>query len=235
MFFDKVLIIVRHGNTFREGEVSFRVGARTDLRLVEEYRSLAAARVIGAYNFVPTQVFAAPLLRTRQTAELIVRGLGLGVPILDAAEFTEVDYGVDEGRTEEEVMKRLGTFYLGEGADLDAVMCRGREEIERWNVEGVVPVGWRVDVGKIISDWRRFAGGIANGETVVVVSSNGIIRFAPYILDVDDCENFCKNHNLKITTAGVCIFVQKNNKWKITHWNIKPPIEKLLPEQQFNP
>jgi probable phosphoglycerate mutase len=227
MFFDKILIIVRHGNTFKEGETSHRVGARTDLPLVEELRSVIAGKLIGLRGLIPTQVFAAPLLRTKQTAELIVRELRLCCPIREAVEFTEVDYGVDEGRTEDEVMQRLGNFYLGKDAELEAVMRRGKEEIERWNVGGVVPIGWNVDVEKIIADWRNFANKIERGETVLVVSSNGIIRFAPYILDSGDFETFRKTHNLKVTTAGVCIFVQKNNKWNITDWNIKPTIENL--------
>ena len=33
------LVIVRHGNTFRAGETPTRVGARTDLPLVEEERA----------------------------------------------------------------------------------------------------------------------------------------------------------------------------------------------------
>jgi probable phosphoglycerate mutase len=222
MSIDKTLIIVRHGNTFKEGEVPRRVGSRTDLPLVEEYRSFMAAHVIGSRDLTPTKIYAAPLLRTKQTAELILRELGLCLPIHDAIEFTEVDYGVDENRTEEEVMRRLGIFYLGENATPNAINQRGKEEIDRWNEEGIVPIGWNVDVEKIIASWRNLANGIEKGETVLVVSSNGIIRFAPYILDPNDYKTFCSSHNLKVTTAGVCIFVQKNNKWEITDWNIKP-------------
>ena len=35
-------MIVRHGNTFRAGETPTRVGARTDLPLVEEERARSA-------------------------------------------------------------------------------------------------------------------------------------------------------------------------------------------------
>ncbi|MDR1478529.1 MAG: histidine phosphatase family protein [Planctomycetaceae bacterium] len=222
MFFDKTLIIVRHGNTFRAGEESRRVGARTDLPLVEELRSVVAAKIIKSRQLLPTKVFAAPLLRTMQTAELIVREIGVSCPIRAVSEFTEVDYGVDEGQTEEMVMRRLGIFYLGNDAKPESIMQRGKEEIERWNVDGTVPAGWNVDTDKIIANWRKFASEIGNGETILVVSSNGIIRFAPYILAQDDLENFRKTHNMKVTTAGVSIFVQKNNNWNITDWNIKP-------------
>jgi probable phosphoglycerate mutase len=227
MFSDKTLIIVRHGNTFRTGEEPRRVGARTDLPLVEELRSVMAARIIKSRCLLPTQVFAAPLLRTMQTAELIVREIGVSCPIRAASDFTEVDYGVDEGQTEEAVMRRLGIFYLGNNTEPDLIIQRGKEEIERWNIDGTVPAGWNVDVDKIIASWRKFASEIGGGETVLVVSSNGIIRFAPYILEPDNLELFRKTHNLKVTTAGISIFVQKNNSWNITDWNIKPIEENI--------
>ena len=40
------LVIVRHGNTFRAGETPTRVGARTDLPLVEEERARSAGRYL---------------------------------------------------------------------------------------------------------------------------------------------------------------------------------------------
>ena len=39
-------MIVRHGNTFRAGETPTRVGARTDLPLVEEERARSAGRYL---------------------------------------------------------------------------------------------------------------------------------------------------------------------------------------------
>jgi 2,3-bisphosphoglycerate-dependent phosphoglycerate mutase len=39
-------VIVRHGNTFRAGETPTRVGARTDLPLVEEERARSAGRYL---------------------------------------------------------------------------------------------------------------------------------------------------------------------------------------------
>ncbi|MDR2170064.1 MAG: histidine phosphatase family protein [Planctomycetaceae bacterium] len=224
----KTLIIVRHGNTFRVGEESRRIGCFSDFPLVESSRSITAARIIKSHRLVPDNVIAAPLLRTMLTAELIVRELGLDCPIHLDSNFLEIGYGLDEGRTESEVIRRLGTFYLGESAAPDLIMQRGKLEIERWDNDGIVPVGWKVDVAKIIAVWRNLADKIEEGTTSLVVSSNGIIRFAPHILEQNDLEIFKKNHNLKVTTAAVSILVQKNNKWNITDWNIKPSEENII-------
>ncbi|MDR2346505.1 MAG: histidine phosphatase family protein [Planctomycetaceae bacterium] len=260
MFFDKILIIVRHGNTFRPDEEPRRIGSRTDLPLVEETRSITAARIIKSRGLFPARVFAAPLLRTMQTAELIVNELGLNCTIQQIPEFTEIDYGPDENQTENNVIKRLGTFYLGRHADLNEIIQRGKDEIDNWNNNAAAPACWNVDTTKIIADWRNFTDKINKGETVLVVSSNGIIRFAPHILLPDDFEIFRNTHNLrqfvkttsaetqyqektkpnstanlnnlKVTTAGICIFVQKNNKWNITDWNIKPDLNFKIADNQ---
>ncbi|MDR2761500.1 MAG: histidine phosphatase family protein [Planctomycetaceae bacterium] len=218
----KTLIVVRHGNTFSPDEEPRRIGGRTDLPLVEESRSISAACVIRSRCLFPDRVFAAPLLRTMQTARLIVRELDLSCEIQSSEEFTEIDYGEDEGQTESEVIKRLGKFYLGEDAELELVKRRGVEAIEQWNLDAIPPAGWRVDVKKIIASWRYFAESISENETVLVVSSNGIIRFSPYILLKEDFESFSRTNNLKVTTGGICIFVQKNKTWTISDWNIRP-------------
>ncbi|MCF0233786.1 MAG: histidine phosphatase family protein, partial [Thermoguttaceae bacterium] len=62
----KTLIVARHGNTFNKGDVILRVGARTDLPLtatgVEQAKKIGA--ILAARGLVPTEIYAAPLLRT---------------------------------------------------------------------------------------------------------------------------------------------------------------------------
>ena len=66
------LIIARHGNTFKPGETPTRVGARTDLPLVEEARGRAIGRYLKNHDLIPDIVFSGPLKRQMQTAELAV-------------------------------------------------------------------------------------------------------------------------------------------------------------------
>ncbi len=222
------LIIVRHGNTFRPGEIPTRVGARTDLPLVEDARAKGAARVLRALGHIPDKVFAAPLKRTFETAELIVEELGLDLAVQPAPAFVEIDYGPDENQTEDQVRLRLGRHYMEqEGRNVaelpeERLLQRGEEALRLWNTQAVPPHGWRVDTGAIVAEWKTFADGIAQGESVLLVSSNGIIRFAPHLLPEKEYEHFLEQHDLKVTTGGVCVFAREQGDWRCLHWNLKP-------------
>jgi 2,3-bisphosphoglycerate-dependent phosphoglycerate mutase len=56
-------------------------------------------------------------------------------------------------------------------------------------------------------------------DCVMVVSSNGIIRFAPHILS--DFDGFAAKHPLKVSTGGVCVLSHDNGQWHVLGWNIK--------------
>ena len=199
----KTLIIARHGNTFRKGETPTRVGSRTDLELVEEERGRGIGLYLKKLGLTPTRILAAPLKRTMRTAELAAEELGNPCPVVADARFIEVDYGPDENRTEEEVVARLGA-----------------EAIELWNARAVVPDGWKVDVPRIIANWRELAAEVAEGEVLLCVSSNGTIRFAPHI--TGDYEGFCAAHDIKVPTGGVCVFTSGDGSaWTCTEWGAK--------------
>ncbi|MDR1044042.1 MAG: histidine phosphatase family protein [Candidatus Adiutrix sp.] len=223
----KHLIFARHGNTFRPGETARRVGRRTDPPLVETERGLSAGARLLAKGLKPDRIYAAPLQRTRQTAALILRKMSLDLEIQESEVFSEIDYGEDENKSEDQVIERLGRAALaGEGrlagAGPEDIILRGQKAVELWNSKAVPPPGWPVDPEKIIGDLRHFADGVNEGETVLAVSSNGIIRFTPHILRPGDCRAFTAAHNLKVATGGLCIFKYENGSWSVTDWNIKP-------------
>ncbi len=201
------LIIARHGNTFNKGETPTRVGARTDIPLVESGHE--QARFLGKYllsrNLIPDVTYAAPLKRTMETAEGALKEMNLAEAIEPLDIFTEIDYGPDENKTEEEVIARIG-----------------EEAISAWNKDATVPNGWKVDPKAIIKNWQDFADGLAKSEipTVLAVTSNGIARFAPYI--TGDFTAFSDAHDIKIGTGCVCIFTFAGTRWVCDGWNIKP-------------
>ena len=181
------LIIARHGNTFDKGDIVTRVGGRTDLPLVEKGREQAKA--IGRYlqknRLIPDVVYSSNLQRTYDTAKIAIQESGVTNPIFQLDIFNEIDYGPDENKPEEEVVARIG-----------------KEAIDAWDKDAIVPDGWKVDPEQLIKYWHDFADQIKahdDNETVLVVTSNGTARFAPYI--TEKYEDFIKTYTLKLSTA----------------------------------
>lgn len=202
------LLIARHGNTFGPGDVVTRVGGRTDLPLVTS--GLEQGRKLGVYlrdnNMLPDVVITSALKRAIQTAEQALVAAGIKRTIGHSHIFNEIDYGVDENRPEEEVKARVGEAAL-----------------KAWDESAIVPDGWNVNVPGLIKSWLGFGEMVADefkDKTTLVVTSNGIARFAPYI--TGDYEGFRKQYKLKISTGAVCVFVYDNNRWVVEGWNIKP-------------
>ena len=104
------LIIVRHGNTFNKGETPTRVGARTDLPLVDKGRKQAVAlgRYLKDHSLIPDAAYCSTLQRTQETAKIALSECGAKVPAYPLGIFDEVDYGPDENQTEETVINRIG-------------------------------------------------------------------------------------------------------------------------------
>jgi probable phosphoglycerate mutase len=202
------LIIARHGNTFEKGDIVTYVGARTDLPLTETGRE--QARSIGRYlkehKLIPDVVYASHLKRTQETAKLAVKESGVSNPVFALDIFNEIDYGPDENKTREDIIARIGEQALNE-----------------WDENNVPPPGWDVQPQRIIGHWQGFADQIAahdDNETVLVVTSNGIARFAPHL--TGDFATFRATHSPKLNTGSLSIFTYKNGKWHIQEWNLKP-------------
>jgi probable phosphoglycerate mutase len=222
----KTLVIVRHGNTFAPGQTPTRVGAKTDIPLVEEIKSKNAAKYLLNKNIIPDRIFAAPLKRTVQTANIIISEMKLNTAVIPDSSFTEIDYGEDENKTEEQARYRLGLEYvkknnLSMNISENEIMEYGKSVIDLWNAKAIVPSGWNVDVEKIIWSWKNLADSIADNETALICTSNGIIRFAPHILDKTEAKIFACKHSLKVATGSVSIFKISENVWKCMEWNTK--------------
>jgi 2,3-bisphosphoglycerate-dependent phosphoglycerate mutase len=201
------LIVARHGNTFGPGDVVTRVG-RTDLPLVAS--GLEQGRMMGRYlkaqGMLPDRIFTSKLQRTSQTAEQLQAETGSAIAVQRLDIFNEIDYGPDENKPEDAVIARLG-----------------EDALKAWDDNAAVPDGWNVDPQDIIRNWQDFAAGLLRdhaGQTVLVVTSNGIARFAPYL--TGDFESFRTKHKIKIATGALCIFEYLDGKWVCTGWNLKP-------------
>lgn len=204
------LLIARHGNTFSEGDILRRVGAGTDIPLVESGRRQAAllGQFLTKEKLIPDLVYSGHLQRAVQTAELALAAMPLPAALTAQQDdiFNEIDYGPDEGKPETAVIARLGA-----------------EALQAWDRDAVVPAGWNVNPAELVQNWLDFGAEIAAkhaGKTVLVVTSNGIARFAPYL--TGDFDGFKAQHNIKLSTGAVSRLDYDGAKWQTVFWNMRP-------------
>ena len=128
-------------------------------------------------RLVPDAVFTAPLKRSFDTARLAVEALGCDLPITIDPRFNEIDYGPDENQPESVVVARIGD-----------------QALRDWNDHAKVPPGWLA--------FGNTCRQCFSGRTVLVVTSNGMARFAPHL--TGDFEGFRRRHCIKIATGALC-------------------------------
>lgn len=229
---DTKLIIVRHGNTFNPQDVILRVGARTDLPLTEEghLQGVRVGQWIKEHHLVPDVIFCAPLMRTLQTADEILRELNPAIitgPVI--SEFlTELDYGEDDGQPENDVILRLGAIYLRnqitQKTTISELRLAGMDVLRRWDQDAVIPEGWEhliEYVPTLITSWKNFADMLLerwSGKTVIAVTSNGIARFSRYLLPE---ESYQACPSLKLATGALGVYSHDGYAWNRTAWNVK--------------
>jgi len=203
------LLVARHGNTFGPGDVVTRVGT-TDLPLVS--KGLEQGRNLGMYlknhHLIPDVIFTSKLQRTIQTAEQAQIAMQTNVAIQTLSIFNEIDYGIDENQPEEKVVARIG-----------------KAQLQAWESAAEVPSGWNVDPALIIKNWQSFAASLIkqhSGKIILLVTSNGIARFAPYL--TGDFGAFRTRYGIKMATGAVSLFEHKppTELWTCSFWNIKP-------------
>lgn len=200
--------IVRHGNTFDAGDTVTRVGARTDLGL--SMSGLAQAQALAAHfaddvagGF--SEAYCSPLLRTRQTAEVILATQS-SQPPLEMLEFLrEVDYGPDENQPEAAVIARIGS-----------------DALQLWETRAIPPQGWQIDTKIIIEAWGELFQAIAERQPdrpVLVVTSNGIARFAL----THAVPGPGANHDIKLKTGAFGRFrIGADGTVTVQAWNVRP-------------
>ncbi len=199
------LLIARHGNTFDKGESTRRIGKRTNLPLSNSGKTQAQAlgQYLQQHHPTLTAVYTSTLQRTQQTAHIALASLPAPPDVKILEQFDEIDYGIDEGKLETEVLKRLG-----------------QEALSRWNENAEPPDGWKVNPQQLIQQWQDFADQSRHNfpeGTVLVVTSNGVARFAPHILP--DYKTFQSAHPLKLATGAIACFHYQQRKWHCKTWN----------------
>ncbi|MFN7055567.1 histidine phosphatase family protein [Hyphomonas sp.] len=196
------LFIVRHGNTFDEGQTVTRVGARTDLPLSNSGRIQAIGLAAYFREMRFAAALASPLIRTRETARTILSWRTDSPALLIAPFLTEIDYGPDENEPEWKVAARLGPA------------------LEAWDRDAAVPPGWIVDVEAIRAGWRGLitrAADLPEDAAALVVTSNGIARFLPDVADAAP-----DGIDRKLKTGAFGELAVSAGRAEILRWNVRP-------------
>lgn len=203
-----MLVIARHGNTFGPGDVVTRVGGRTDLLLVESgfEQGRKLGRALKERGLVPVQMFTSAMQRTIGTAEKAMETIGHTIPSEIVHGFNEIDYGPDENRPEDEVRARVG-----------------EDAIKLWDEKAIAPADWIVDVPGLKQAWRDFGERLLrefSGKTVLLVTHNGIARFAEAL--TKDGQSAYGDKGLKLSTGAFGVFEHDGTTWVCKDWNVKP-------------
>ncbi len=205
------LLIARHGNTFAPGDIIRRIGL-SDLPLVDSgvQQGYSLGNYLKKTQRIPDRIFTSNLQRTTQTALAAQEAMQTQLPVQALSMFNEIDYGPDENQPEQDVVARIGSAALA-----------------AWDFNGQVPNGWRVNPNDIIQNWHSFADRLQSeypNQTILVITSNGIARFAPYL--TGDFTAFAALHGIKLATGAVSIFQPSviSSHWDCLHWNIRPSV-----------
>lgn len=198
-------LIVRHGNTFAPGEPARRIGAATDLPLVESGRlqSFRLGEHFRKQGWRFDRVLTAPLRRTSESAALILAAMEDAPPIETCDWLTEIDHGPDENQPETEVIARIGEAALA-----------------TWDRDAIPPPGWHVDGPAREAAWRAFLTDVAQGMTLLV-TSNGAARFG---LRADEglARQAAALPSLKLATGAYGLIALDSGAARLAAWNQRP-------------
>jgi len=154
----KKILLARHASTGREYQGRF-IGA-SDVPLVESGPAEVARLAEVVAPFAPTVTFCSPLLRARQTVDLLAGSCPIG-PVQADSDLREIDFGRWEKKNFAEI------------ADSDA------ELVKRWSA-------WAEDFsfpeGESVADFLTRTGAVADRlaarpeESILVVAHGGVVR-----------------------------------------------------------
>jgi probable phosphoglycerate mutase len=210
------ILFGRHGNTFDPGDPVVWVGRETDLPLVEKGRQQARAfgSAVLRLGLVPDRVFCASLRRTRGFAELMAEaGLAGPAPVIDPR-LDEIDYGAWAGKDSEQI----------------AALPGGAAALDGWSRRDAWPAdaGWVSTEAEILGAIAGFIDEViapaGADEKILVVSSNGILRFFPRVLGVTGLA--LPSYVMKTGHAG--LISGTPGHWRLRFWNVAA--EALTPE-----
>ena len=202
-----VLILFRHGNTFTAGQTPVWVGARTDMPLTAqgEAQAYAAASFVRQHHRLPGAVIAGPLQRTRLFAGIVAEAASTSVLVDER--LREIDYGLWEGLSSDEINQRFGFLTL-----------------EAWEKNNQWPedMKWSPPLEDLQKNLGAFLqeqhDKLKPGSAArLAVTSNGILRLIHQLITGDAADS-----TAKVKPGHFCIVKPQASGWHIETWNAKP-------------
>ena len=200
------ILFARHGNTFGPNDRVVWVGAGTDLPLVDKGREQAhkAASFLDRENLRPTAILAATLQRTSQFAQIISEDLGLAAPIAESR-LNEIHYGRWEAATTDQIA-------------LDPARAAA---LEQWQKSDIWPdaLGWQTTQSDVTNALTSLLKDVADGhfgDQPLIVSSNGILRFAPRVLGIPAGGSY------QLKTGALGCLDREYDTWNVRFWAQSP-------------
>jgi broad specificity phosphatase PhoE len=107
----RILTVIRHSLT-TANEQGLLMGSRLNSPLSEKGKELARVKALSLkkQGFIPEKVYTSMLLRTKQTAEIILEELGLDIEIIELKDLNERDFGKYDGRLVQELLDSFDNF-----------------------------------------------------------------------------------------------------------------------------
>jgi broad specificity phosphatase PhoE len=208
------LILARHGNTFGPGDIPVWVGAAEDLPLTDKGRvqSVQFGLALKEAGITPARIIAGPLQRTANGAELAAAECGFDGEIEIDTRLREIDYGRWGGRSDVEIAAEWG-----------------EKAIEDWRERSIIPAGagWSPAPEAIAANAQAILQDItaaaASADTVLLISSNGILRYFYPLLGGDPG----RPEESKMRTGHWSIAAHHESGWRLDAWNVLPHAEAL--------
>lgn len=162
------IMVIRH-SLAQANEEGILMGSKLDSPLSEKGKDMARQKgqSLLAKGFSPSKVFTSQLLRTKQTAEVILKELNLSVDIIEIAELNERDFGEHDGKPYQSV--------------LDAFDKYGD------NPPTIEPVN--KFVSRVIKAWERIKEETA-GSSLLVTHSNPEMVLQTAVFNPDKLQKF---------------------------------------------
>jgi broad specificity phosphatase PhoE len=155
-------------------------------------------------------IVSGPLQRTRDHADIAAQALGFAQPIEIDARLREIDYGLWEARSTDEI------HALG-----------GADELKAWDKSGAWPIspGWSPPQETIAANVAQLAQSLATSldgnDAALLITSNGILKFFPKLVP-GAFEDMAAKGLLKVATGNCCALTREAGAWRVRFWNMQP-------------